>query len=196
MATEKKQYLDKAGVTSFWAKVKGKVSAAQTDLQGKIDAVDAKVDAVEAKITALGSVLSFKGTKANVAALPSTGNKEGDVWHVTEKSAEYVWDGSKWEEIGSTVDLTAYLTKEDAEKLYAAKNHTHAASDITDLNTAVDARVPVKGVQFNGTNLTPDSNKKVNIQAATAEQGAKADTALQPGDMVAITDEEINEICV
>ena len=39
----------------------------------------------------LSAALVFKGTKSTVANLPSTGNKVGDVWLVTEDSREYVW---------------------------------------------------------------------------------------------------------
>lgn len=59
--------------------------------------------------TAVSSVFTYKGTKATVAALPSTGNATGDIWHVTANNGEYVWNGTAWEELGSTVDLSGYL---------------------------------------------------------------------------------------
>ena len=58
----------------------------------------------------LVTVMDYKGTKATVAALPSSGNKNGDVWHVTENNAEYAWNGSAWEELGTPVDLSGYAT--------------------------------------------------------------------------------------
>lgn len=88
------------------------------------DEVDNKVKAVSDKVTALGSVLNFKGTKASKDLLPTDTNKPttgdvkpatGDVWHVTTDSGEYVWDGSKWEELGSTIDLSGYVAKDDIE---------------------------------------------------------------------------------
>ena len=65
---------------------------------------------LEGKISALGSVLTFKGTKATTSQLPSTGNKTGDVWIVTADNSEYVWTGSAWEKLGTTVDLSGYAT--------------------------------------------------------------------------------------
>lgn len=50
--------------------------------------------------SALSSVLVWKGTKATVSELPSTGNKTGDVWYVTADDSEYAWNGSAWEDIG------------------------------------------------------------------------------------------------
>lgn len=61
------------------------------------------------------AVFKFKGTVADEKSLPSTAT-EGDVYHVTDKHAEYVYakvDGATtatWEEIGSIMDLSAYAT--------------------------------------------------------------------------------------
>ena len=59
--------------------------------------------------TAITSVFSYKGTKATVSALPSSGNTVGDVWHVTADGGEYVWNGTTWQELGSAIDLSGYL---------------------------------------------------------------------------------------
>ena len=63
-----------------------------------------------ALVSSLSAAVEWKGTVAKVSALPS-GAETGDMWHVTEKSAEYVWNGSAWEEVGSIVDLSDYNTK-------------------------------------------------------------------------------------
>ena len=59
----------------------------------------------------IASVMTYKGTKANYAALPSTGNTTGDVWHLTDTGAEWAWDGSAWQELGTAIDLSGYATK-------------------------------------------------------------------------------------
>lgn len=59
----------------------------------------------------IASVMTYKGTKANYAALPSTGNTTGDVWHLTDTGAEWAWDGSVWQELGTAIDLSNYATK-------------------------------------------------------------------------------------
>lgn len=80
--------------------------------------------AVKAAIGALGSVFNFKGVKATYAQLPTSGNKNGDVWQVTaegktsagidfEANTEFYWDGSKWEILGvNEVDMSQYITTE------------------------------------------------------------------------------------
>ena len=70
-------------------------------------------DVSSAIASALTSVMDYKGTVATVAQLPSTGNKNGDVWHVTENDGEYAWNGTEWEEIGTTIDLSGYVQDSD-----------------------------------------------------------------------------------
>lgn len=78
-------------------------------------------DAIEAAIT---TVMDYKGTKATVAQLPSTGNKNGDVWHVTETDGEYAWNGTEWEELGSTVDLSGYVQSTDMVAITSTEINT------------------------------------------------------------------------
>ena len=49
---------------------------------------------------AAGRSINIKGTKANVAALPSSGNSSGDSWIVLTDLHLYVWDGSAWIDAG------------------------------------------------------------------------------------------------
>ena len=79
----------------------------------------------------VSGVLHYKGTKANVSALPSSGNVTGDVWHVTADSSEWAWDGSAWQELGTTVDLSGYLQTGDiASWAKAANKPTYTASEV------------------------------------------------------------------
>jgi hypothetical protein len=49
---------------------------------------------------AAGRSINIKGTKANVAALPSSGNTSGDSWIVLTDLHLYVWDGATWLDAG------------------------------------------------------------------------------------------------
>ena len=83
----------------------------QAATSGKADSSDVYTKAeVDAKVSGL---LHWKGTKATVSALPSSGNATGDVWHVTADNGEYAWNGSAWEELGSTIDLSGYVETSD-----------------------------------------------------------------------------------
>ena len=74
--------------------------------------------------TALTSAMTYKGTKATVAALPSTGNKVGDLWHVTADGGEYAWDGTDWQELGSVIDLSDYVEDTDLVAITSTEINT------------------------------------------------------------------------
>ena len=58
---------------------------------------------VDAKIT---GVYKIKGSVANYAALPSSGQVIGDVWNLLDTGGNYVWTGTVWDELGTTVDIS------------------------------------------------------------------------------------------
>ena len=59
---------------------------------------------VDSKVSA---VLKYRGVKATIADLPSSGNVVGDTWHVTATSGEYAWDGTEWQELGTAISIPA-----------------------------------------------------------------------------------------
>lgn len=68
----------------------------------------------------LATVFKFKGTVANKDSLPQTGNVIGDVYYVTEDSAEYVYLESGWEKLGPVVDLSGLVEKVPEDSGYVA----------------------------------------------------------------------------
>jgi len=83
---------------------------------------------VDAKTTA---IFRWLGTKATVGVLPASGNTIGDVWHVTSDNGEYAWNGTAWELLGGTVDLSAYATISYVDTELAKKLN---ATDVLILN--------------------------------------------------------------
>lgn len=72
-----------------------------------------------AKKDDISTVYKYKGTKTNFSELPTSGNNIGDVWNITNADTanhikagdNVVWDGSKWDNLSGTVDLSNYLQK-------------------------------------------------------------------------------------
>lgn len=72
-----------------------------------------------AKKSDISTVYKYKGTKTNFSELPTSGNNIGDVWNITKADTanhikagdNVVWDGSKWDNLSGTVDLSNYLQK-------------------------------------------------------------------------------------
>ena len=154
--------------------------------------------AVEDVKSSLASALTYKGQKATVDELPTEGNKCGDVWSVTDKSAEYVWivddeetDAGHWEELGTTVDLSGYATKEQvATDIATAKDEAIAAA-ATDATTKadkalVDAKAYADGLAKNydaaGAAATAESNAKTytdtEVQSVYNAMGSIPESAI------------------
>lgn len=99
-----KQYLTSHQSLSEYAKL--------TDIPSEVSAFTN--DAGYLTSEDISSVFVYKGTKPTVGDLPTSGNKQGDVWTVTADSSEYVWNGSAWEYLGVALDLSGYQLKNTA----------------------------------------------------------------------------------
>ena len=279
-----KRYLDESGLTLVWGKITGlttaidnKVTALTQNvatLSGSVVSnyytsakTDEQIEKAVAGIKAdMASVFNYKGTKDTIAQLPESGNTTGDVWHVLtggtgETNAEYVWNGTAWEELGTTVDLSGYqenlswavngegntvvsIAQSGADnqnitvtkgylvssvtengtgnavtnatvsngvltlskgKTFSEDGHKHIATDITDFNDSVDARIKLEAVKVNGTALDIN-DKAVNVLIAEGSENGSISVnnanvkvhGLGSGaftDIEAIAAATINDIC-
>ena len=75
--------------------------------------------------TDISSVYKYKGTVASYALLPSTGQEVGDVWNVEAADAtnginagdNVAWNGTAWDVLSGTVDLSGYVQAEAGKGL-------------------------------------------------------------------------------
>lgn len=101
-----------------------------------------------AKLTDITSAYRYKGTVNNYSDLPTT-HKVGDVYNIKNADAannikagdNVVWNGTEWDNLSGVVDLSAYLTKPEADKLYLAING-NAVSATTVNGHTVNSDVP------------------------------------------------------
>ena len=71
------------------------------------------------------SVYKYKGSKASYALLPSSGNVVGDVWNIEAADAtnginagdNVAWNGTAWDVLAGTVDLSGYVQAEAGKGL-------------------------------------------------------------------------------
>ena len=69
--------------------------------------------------------MRYKGSVANYVALQAIQNPTlGDTYNVLDTGANYSWDGSAWDEIGSAVDLSAYRTAAQQDVIDSGKQAT------------------------------------------------------------------------
>lgn len=79
----------------------------------------------------------FKGTKEQIN---SQSINDGALYIATDTKELFMDNGTERIEIAAT-DLSNYITKTDANAIYATKSHSHAASDITSGTFSLD-RIP------------------------------------------------------
>ena len=80
-----------------------------------------------AKKSDITNIYKFKGTKTNYADLPTTNRVTGDVWNITNADAEHgikagdnvAWNGTAWDNLSGTVDLSAYATTSTTDAMSA-----------------------------------------------------------------------------
>lgn len=83
------------------SQVQSAITSATQDLASK-DYVDSKTS----------TVYKYKGSVANQAALPSNA-EVGDVYNLEDTGMNVAWDGSEWDNLGSTVDLSGYVQESE-----------------------------------------------------------------------------------
>lgn len=145
-------------------------------------------------LASLGQWLTLKGTKATEDALPTSGNKVGDLWIVTADNSEWVCtdatgDGT-WEKLGTTttVDLSGYLEKSGSftsgnlVETNASGKAVDAGTSVTALQTGIDGKLAKIGSLTSANN-----NELVMVDSAGAAVKASGIKVKSSGD-VASTD--------
>lgn len=179
-----------------------KTDAALSAAQGK--ALKTLIDDLKASVAA---ALDYKGTKDTYDALPTKGNKKGDVWNVvaahgtTPAGTNYAWDGAAWDPLGGTIDLSGYYTKSQVDgAISAAKTELEAADTALEGQiTTVTNQLANKVDKVEGSGLISDTDlnqirtNKADIANLQTSVGGKQDE-LTPGNAVSITEENVIDV--
>ena len=139
---------------------------------------------VDAKVA---SVYRYKGSVASESKLPTSGMVVGDVYDIQDTGMNVAWNGTAWDKLGISVDLTPYLTKDSASATYAtitAMNEglatkastanvyskTDIDNKVTTINNAIDTKAAASSVytktEIDGKVTT--LNNSINGKAAKA----------------------------
>lgn len=174
-----------------------RTDAALSAAQGK--ALKTLVDELRSSVA---SALDYKGTKDTYEELPSEGNKKGDVWNVvtahetTPAGTNYAWDGTQWDPLGGTIDLSGYYTKSQVDSAISEVKTELEATD-TDLQeqiTTVTNQLNNKVDKVEGSGLISDTDlnqirtNKSNIESLQTSVEDKQDL-LTAGEAITISEE-------
>ena len=192
--TELGKKADKTTVETLTTTVNGKADKATTISGYGITDAYTKTE-VDAKVS---SVYKYKGSVADESALPTEGQVVGDVYNLEDTGMNVAWTGEGWDNLGSVIDLTPYLTKEDAGKTYAAKATTLEGYGITDAytktaaNTELDKKVDKETGKQLSTNDYTTAEKTKLTGIATGAEVNKIDAVKVNGTALGITDKAVN----
>ena len=90
-------------------------------------------DVSSAISTALTSAMTYKGSVATVADLPSSGNKVGDFYNVTATGENYAWDGSAWDKVGDILDTSTFWSNQSGQ------SNSLEAATVAEINAILNA---------------------------------------------------------
>lgn len=124
--------------------------------------------------TKLTSVYSYKGSKATFAELP-TDAVLGDVWNVEEAhdnspaGTNWAWNGTAWDALGGSIDLSKYYTKDDIDAGFVKKSETGdlVLEGGVVVKNADDTNSTILKVE-NGAVVEGASNKKLELVGSEA----------------------------
>ena len=144
---------------------------------------------VATEIAGLEGAMHFRGvitrqsgeTDAQAIARVITDPEAGDVVVMSDNAKEYIYDGTAWSEVG---DETEFVKKTTTIAGVDLQDNITKTELLTALNVADGAQVNViESVKVNGSALTPDANKAVNV---TVAEGATNGTVAVNGSDVAV----------
>ena len=110
----------------------------------------------------VASVMKYAGSVKTVGDLPDSDLTIGDVYNVEEDGSNYAWDGSQWDKLGGTIDLSSYATVESVQTGLESKAdvvHMHNIADINGLQDTLNGKQPVGDYALNSA-LEPLATKE------------------------------------
>ena len=155
-------------------------SAALSAKQGKV--LNDKIADLASKIT---SIFRFKGSKATLAEIQAVESPEtGDVYHNIENGGEYVYDGTTWELLGLSVDLSDYAKTTDVNASIGSAK-AELEGKITAATSDLQGKIDTKVTAEEGKSLI-ETAKIDQIGQNTADIAAANQTIATKADQSAL----------
>lgn len=83
-----------------------------SDVQGAINTATEGLATEEYVNSKVSAVYKYKGSVANKDALPES-PELGDTYNLEDTGANVAWDGTKWDSLGMTIDLSGYVQEDE-----------------------------------------------------------------------------------
>ena len=140
----------------------------------------------------LSGAMHFKGTKATVSDLPSSGQEVGDMYNVTETGANYAWDGSNWDKLSENIDLSGLQPNLTSANAGTGISITGSGSNVIISNTQTSAEWGnITGTLSNQTDLQNVLNGKQETLVSGTNIKTINNTSLLGSGNISITEPSI-----
>lgn len=116
----------------------------------------------------ISSVYRYMGSVATEGDLP-TDAVLGDVYDVQDTGMNVVWNGTAWDKLGSTVDLTPYLKSADAANLYVS--NTNFNTELTNIKTTLNKKLEVSNIKAGNNVIITNSGNDCTIEVIMPVKG-------------------------
>ena len=122
-------------LTEQGADILNAMNGVKDETQGLKDATQALYDSFEQQFKS--GIFVYKGQKPTFDELPID-NKTGDVWDIADTGDNYVWNGTDWDKLSSTLDLSNYATKDDIKDLPTSGTIEAINQKVDDITTRLE----------------------------------------------------------
>lgn len=151
-----------------------KVNGSPVAITDKGVNIDLSGYALKSDVTGAMKIKGSVETYANLPESPETGDaylvKTADTEHGVEAGEFVMWDGTAWQDMGGTVDLSAYITQVAADARYVLS---------ANLDSAVGALGYIKSAALSEYQKTADADAKYQTKAGMTDYVTKTDLNAQ-----------------
>lgn len=141
--------------------------------------------------TKIGSAIRYKGTVASEANLPTTDNTIGDLYNADDTGANYCWNGTSWDKLSETLDLTPFISKTEANGKFATYDEVDAVvTAFEEANVTISTKADkseVEALKNEIADLTAQlTSTKAELETVKSDYLTKADWQKQIDEAYAI----------
>lgn len=144
-----------------------------------------KINKLKTKVDSIPAALVFKESIDSVDKLPASPHV-GDMYNITVKSIygepgmNVAWNGTEWDALGSTIDMSQYYTKTETDNKFSLKNNVVTVSGATASMALTSGNLYVFSNELTSLTITGLNNNPADSADAVKEWGFQFTSGATP----------------
>lgn len=144
-----------------------------------------KINKLKTKVDSIPAALVFKESIDSVDKLPASPHV-GDMYNITTKSIygeagmNVAWNGTEWDALGSTIDMSQYYTKTETDNKFSLKNNVVTVSGATASLALTSGNLYVFSNELTSLTITGLNNNPADSANAVKEWGFQFTSGATP----------------